>query len=59
VSDMNTNSNADVLTVTLSTPYGLVDLLGVTSMRNFMAQQPGRFLPMAEGGLPSPDAPVF
>jgi hypothetical protein len=56
---MNTNSNADVLTVTLSIPYGLVDLLGVTSMRNFMAQQPGRFLPMAEGGLPSPDAPVF
>lgn len=54
-----TNSNADVLTVTLSIPSCLVALLPMNSSANFMAEQPGRFLPLGEGALPSPDDPAF
>jgi hypothetical protein len=56
---MNINSNARVLTVSLTIPSCLVDLLRTNASRNFMAEQPGRFLPLGEGALPSPDAPAF
>jgi hypothetical protein len=56
---MTTNLGHEALTLTLSIPSSVVELLRSSSSRNFMDQQPGRFLALGEGSLPAPDSPVF
>lgn len=56
---MNKNPDREVLALTLSIPSSLVDLLKSNSSHNFMAEQPGRFMPIGDGELPLPNAPEF